>query len=246
MILQRTDLNYMAWVPHWWVDFIPEEGLGHVEAGQAVFSKYPITRNTRIDLPQSEDSSFVVNYFWLHRAIQINEIDLGAAGVLTVLNNHPTAYALDGTKVIHLQEILDRTEAVDGRLVVGGDLNVIPPGSVRTRDFADEAETSTTGVTRVTYSEAEMAALEPFYADYTPLLSLDDYGTTEASQAAWATHSVSGEVFWTTKLDYLFTNQVWTDGWHLLQPGDGPDGGIAADPMELSDHAPLVGDLEWL
>jgi len=242
-ILKRTDFNYYAWVPAWWVEYIPEEGLGHVEMGQAVFSKYPIVRNTRIDLPQSEDSSFVVNYFWLHRAVQITEVELGAAGTLTVVNNHPTAYSLDGTKSIHMDEIFKRSNAAKGMMVTGGDLNVIPPGSARTEDFADEADTNTTGVTTVTYSKADMASLEPFYEAWTPVLPLADYGTKEEEQEAFYSHSVSGKIFWTQKLDYLFTNQAWSGGWHLQKPGDGPDGGIASDPMALSDHAPIVADL---
>lgn len=242
-ILQRTAFNHMGWVPNWFVDYIPEEGLGHVEAGQAVFSKYPIRTNTRVDLPQSEDSSFVVNYFWLHRAIQINEIDLGAAGTITIVNNHPTAYSLDGTKAIHMAEIERRSKAAEGVVVTGGDLNVIPPGSARTEDFADEADTNTTGVTTVTYSDADMASLEPFYEAFTPLLSLEDYGTTEEEQEAWYTHTVTDRVFWTQKLDYLFTTESWSGGWHLQQPGDGPPPGITADPLLLSDHAPLLGDL---
>ena len=244
-VLERTDLNHAAWVPNWWVEYVPEDGLGPIKSGQAVLSRYPIERNTRFDLPQSEDSSAIVNYFWLHRAVQLVEIDLGEAGTLTVVNNHPTAYSLDGTKSIHMAEILERSEAVEGLLITGGDLNVIPPGSVRTEGFADEAEVDTTGVTQVSYSEEDMASLEPFYEQWSPLLSLDAYGTTEEAQSAWYTHSITETVFWTQKLDYLFTNGSWEAGWHLQQPGDGPGAGLVSDPMALSDHAPLLGELTW-
>lgn len=243
-LLDNTDQNHGAWVPNWWVEYVPEDGLGPVKSGQAVLSKHPLERNTRYNLPQSEDSSAVVNYFWLHRAVQQVEVDLEGTR-LTVVNNHPTAYSLDGTKGIHLAEIFDRSQDVEGALITGGDLNVIPPGSVRTEGFADEAEVDTTGVTLVSYSEADMAALEPFYETWTPLLSLEEYGTTEEAQSAWYTHSITQTVFWTQKLDYLFTTGVWVDGWHLQKPGDGPAPGLEADPMALSDHAPMLGMLQW-
>jgi endonuclease/exonuclease/phosphatase family metal-dependent hydrolase len=239
-ILQTTDYNYAAFVPVWEVDYIPENGLGHVEMGQAVFSKWPITRNTRIDLPQSADSSALVNYFWLHRAVQIVAIDLGDTS-LNVVNNHPAAYALDGTKQLHLQRIFDESSALAPPVITGGDFNVIPPGSLITEGFADNAPTSTTGVQEVSYSEAEMDALLPFYDTFDPAIPLADYQAA-TDQEPFLTHSVSGEVFWTQKLDYLFGSEPWTGAWTLQKPGDG-DPALVSDPMALSDHAPMVATM---
>ncbi len=242
-ILDRTDFNYAAWVPAWQVDFIPQNGLGPVEMGQAVFSKWPITRNTRIDLPQSEESSAVVNYFWLHRCIQIVEVDLDGT-TLGVVNNHPAAYALDGTKQKHLDRIFKESQKFDGLVVTGGDFNVIPPGSLITEDFADSAPTDTPGVSDVFYTEDEMASLDPFYEAYNAAIPIEDYqAEDEAGQAEYFSHSISGEVFWVVKLDYLFSPQTWTDAHTLQKPGDG-NPPTASDPMALSDHAPVIAVME--
>lgn len=240
-ILENTHFNYAAWVPVWEVDYIPEEGLGRMKMGQAVFSRWPIVSNTRIDLPQSTESSALVNTFWLHRAVQITEVDLGGGQKVTVINNHPTAYALDGTKQVHLERIFQAAQDATPPLLVGGDFNVIPPGSVQTEGFADNAAADVPGVTEVSYTQEEMDALLPFYDAYDAAIPLEAYQaeTTLEGQQAFTTHSVSGEVFWTQKLDYLFTDTAFSGGWTLQSRGDG-DTFLPSDPMQLSDHAPIL------
>ena len=244
VILESGHFNAAAWVPAWDVDYVPEEGLGKVEMGQAVFSRWPIVRNTRVDLPQSTESSALINQFNLRRAIQITEIDTGTR-VVSVVNNHPTAYDLDGTKTIHLEMIYDWSVELFPPVVVGGDFNVIPPGSLQTSDFADNAPADVPGVTEVSYSVDEMAALLPFYERWEETLPLLEYQSAPdlEAQSVWFTHSVSADVFWTQRLDYLFTDARWAGAWTLQSPGDG-DRPILSDPMQLSDHAPVVGVLE--
>jgi len=244
-ILQRTAFNHAAFVPVWVVDHIPQNGLGKVEMGQAVFSRYPIVRNTRVDLPQSGDNSAVTNYFWLHRAVQITEVEV-SGNVLTVVNNHPTAYALDGTKQIHLAEIFDWSAQADGPVVTGGDFNVIPPGSLVTEGFADNAPADVPGVTEVAYTPDEIAALEPFYESFSPAIDLAAYqaATEPVEQERFLTHSVSQTTGFTQKLDYLFTTEAWREAHTLQAVGDGAPA-VTADPNALSDHAPILGVLEW-
>jgi endonuclease/exonuclease/phosphatase family metal-dependent hydrolase len=57
--------------------------------------------------------------------------------------------------------------------------------------------------------------------------------------------------FWNRKLDYLFTNTSFAgdEGEVLQSPGHGADytvsgAGIVSDPMQLSDHAPVV--VKWI
>jgi len=244
-ILDKTHFNYAAWVPVWEVDYVPEEGLGRVKMGQAVFSRWPIVRNTRIDLPQSTESSALVNTFWLHRAIQVTELDLGNGQVVSVVNNHPTAYALDGTKAIHLEMIYEASTNAFGPKLIGGDFNVIPPGSVQTEGFADNAPTNVPGVTEVSYTQEEMDALLPFYRLWDAAIPLEAYQAEDSlvGQQAFTTHSVSGDVFWTQKLDYLFTDMSFSEGHTLQSAGDGSPP-LLSDPMRLSDHAPIFAVME--
>ena len=243
-LLDETHFNYAAWVPIWEVSYIPESGLGAMEMGQLVYSRWPIVSNVRVDLPQSEASSDLVNLFWLRRAIQIVEIDIEGRP-LTVLNNHPAAYALDGTKQKHLARIVAESLAVDSDIVVGGDLNVIPPYSKITDDFADNAASDTRGVSEVYYTEEEMASLWPLYLNYDPVVDLDAYAEAdEDGQALHFTHSITQTVLWTQKLDYLFGDETWTSGGTLQAPGQG-EPATSLDPMLLSDHAPVWGVRPW-
>jgi endonuclease/exonuclease/phosphatase family metal-dependent hydrolase len=244
-LLEGTHFNYAAWVPVWEVDYVPEQGLGRVKMGQAVFSRWPITVNTRYDLPQSTESSALVNTFWLHRAVQVTELDLGNGQTVTVVNNHPTAYALDGTKQVHLEKILEVSVNTFGPKIVGGDFNVIPPGSVQTEGFADNAPADVPGVTEVSYTDEEMAALQPFYDRFDAAVPLQAYQAEDTieGQQAYTTHSVSGEVFWTQKLDYLFTDTSFSEAYTLQSAGDGAPA-LLLDPMDLSDHAPILAVME--
>lgn len=259
-LLQNSPYNYAAYVPIWDAEYAAQSGLGPVEMGQVVFSRWPITKNTRIDQPVSTSDPGYVRYFSPRRAIQHVEIDLDGTP-LTVLNVHPTAYSLDGTKQEHLAQIFDVAQGVEGDLVIGGDFNVIPPGSVNPDRFDDVVDAGTIGVTEVTYTEDEMASLNPFYDAYTPAIPLLDYQdppedldpTYDQSydrrttcndrpndQRRFFSHSLASGVLWNQKLDYLFTSLTWTGGTVLQCPGDG---GIQSEPMLLSDHAPVVADL---
>lgn len=242
-ILDRTDFRYAAWVPVWHVDYVPQDGLGPVEMGQAVFSKYPITRNTRIDLPQGKEQGAITNYFYLRRAVQVVEIDVGSAG-LTVINNHPTAYDDAATKLIHINTILDAAKAVNGPMVVGGDFNVVPPGTINLDNFEDQAPIETRGASEVVYTEAEAESIRPFYELYDAALPLEPYEAAMSvdAQRGYFTHSLTAEVFWQMPLDYLFTNLSWAEGHNLQRPGDGSPA-TAFDPMLLSDHSPMTGVL---
>ena len=47
-ILDQTDLNYAAYFSTWDSQYIPSEGLGRMNLGNAIFSRYPIKAGKRI------------------------------------------------------------------------------------------------------------------------------------------------------------------------------------------------------
>ncbi len=258
-ILDNSEFNYAAYVPIWRAEYVAQSGMGPSEMGQVVFSRWPITRNTRIDQPVSDSDPGYVRYFAPRRAIQWVEIDLGGTP-LEVYNVHPTAYSLDGTKQAHLAQIFERAQEATGDVLIGGDFNVVPPGTVNADRFDDVVDAGTIGVTEVTYTEEEMDSLLPFYDLYEPVIPLADYRTPPvalnpeydqtydgdtcaarpADQRVYFSHSLAKDVFWNQKLDYLFTSLTFSDGDVLQCPGDG---GIVAEPMALSDHAPVWAEL---
>ena len=47
-VLNQTDLNYGAYYETWNSRYVPSEGLGRMSLGNAIFSKYPITKSEKI------------------------------------------------------------------------------------------------------------------------------------------------------------------------------------------------------
>lgn len=242
VILNTTDMNHAAWVPNWEAEFVADHGVGPIKTGLAVFSKYPIDENVRIALDPITDQAAYIQTFYLDRCIQRVGVDLGDDRV-TILNNHPSAYDTDGTKVRQINATLDEAVTISGDLLIGGDFNAVPPGSLRLAEFADDPpELEERGVDVVTY-ETDGPVMDPWYATWPTAIPLGDYQVdTEEAQAAFHTHSIASDVFWTRKLDYLFATGQWTAGRTLQSPEDTPGGTI--DPMALSDHCPISG--EWI
>jgi endonuclease/exonuclease/phosphatase family metal-dependent hydrolase len=249
-ILENTRLNYAAYIPTWRARYIPSEGLGRMDLGNAIFSRYPIVRAERIPQADRTDQDPLTTYFYIHRAVGRAVIAAGARDVVALVV-HTEAYDQDGTKGRQLVQIGELLGAETGPFVIGGDFNALPPTSVRTSGFPDENPKSIgTAFEQPPYALDEM---QPFYDAYVPAIALDRYGTTEAEQSRYYSHSVIGRDklgtdgqpgFWNRKLDYLFVNAPagWVAGsTDVLQlPGRG-NPPIVSDPMLLSDHCPVTG-----
>ena len=233
-LLDHSDFNYAVYASQWKADFIPNQGLGRMEMGNAIFSKYPIGEATRIALPLLEEQDALTRYFYLRRNILTATVEVPGFGDLEVLTIHADAYGGDGTKKRHIdrfKEELDRLNAQGQLFVGGGDFNTLPPGSENQHIFADAVCEDEEFMADDYREEADWMA--EYYRDYQPAIPLDDY---QADNEPYFTHSVSEDVFWNRKLDYLFTNGAFVEGSGLTHQ-DESSGGI--DTMALSDHAPV-------
>jgi endonuclease/exonuclease/phosphatase family metal-dependent hydrolase len=258
MILDGTKLNYAAFIPVWKARFIAEQGLGRMESGIVVFSRYPITENLRIAQRDRNDQSELVRTFYLHRGIGQATIDVGGGRLVTVVNVHTAAYDNDGANGDHLVQIKSVVDALTGSFLVGGDFNAIPPGTQEHEGFDDEEPVPDD--TAFQGAPYDLAAMQPFFDSFKAHMPLVAYKAGDVElQRRWYTHTVAPPMddqglphFWNRALDYLFTNTQFVDengdegfGEVLQQPGHGvrftpSDDGIAGDPMTLSDHAPVV------
>ena len=117
----------------WNAEIIASDGLGKVDAGNAILSRWEITDAERIKLPLRTDQDVLTQYFYLRRnilkaKINIPELDTN----LYAVNIHATAFATDSTKQNHIDKYLEvLAEISDGgySFVTGGDLNSLPPGA---------------------------------------------------------------------------------------------------------------------
>ena len=247
-ILEGTALNYAAYFQSWNSRYVPSEGLGRMDLGNAIFSKHPITFAERIRQPDRTDIDGITRTFYLHRmigralvAVQGQEL---AAYVV-----HTEAYDKDGTKGRQIQQIHDEVQTETRPWVLGGDFNELPPTAVKLSDFPDEhPDAKGTEYEQPPYTPQLMQKL---YDHFVPWISLAAYGTTEQEQRRYYTHSVLGPGsidtqgnpgFWNRTLDYLFASagSSWAAGQSDVLQTAGRLG-VVSDPLLLSDHAPVAG-----
>ncbi|MDI1450850.1 endonuclease/exonuclease/phosphatase family protein [Polyangium sp. 6x1] len=248
-MLEGTSLNYAAYIQTWNSRYIPSEGVGRMDLGNAIFSKYPITFAERIRQEDRTDQDGITAKFYIHRMIGRAVIDVGAGRDVAAYVVHTEAYDVDGTKGRQIQQIYDEIKKETLPFVLGGDFNELPPTALKLVGFPDEHPSSIgTEYEQPPYTPEIM---QKFYDDYVPWVSLEAYGATEAEQRRFFTHTVAGPLrndetgqpqFWNRTLDYLFVTKA--DAWApsstdvLQEPGRQ---GIKSDPLLLSDHAPVVG-----
>lgn len=263
-LLDNTNLQYATYASTWDSRYVPSEGVGRINLGNAIHSRYPITKAERIRQADRTDQDVLTSTFYLKRGIARAEVDLGNRTV-AIYGVHTEAYDQDGTKQKQIRQLFDLAKAETLPFMMGGDFNELPPvcderadagtpesceGKLRLVDFLDERATSKgTEFAQPPYTPSVM---KPFYDELTPWVTLQRYGVGEAAQRRYFTHSVLGPDgkndegvpgFWNRTLDYLFIRRgdTWRDT-DVIQ-GPGPFG-ITQDALRLSDHAPVVGTWE--
>ncbi|MBE9137661.1 endonuclease/exonuclease/phosphatase family protein [Nodosilinea sp. LEGE 07088] len=117
-IAVNWDKRYVPF-PYW----PPQAHYRQLISGQAVLSRYPITRNERLVLEKVPSNPFFYNALYLDRVAQVSEIDLSGQS-LVVINAHLEAF--DGpTRTRQTQVVRDLAEgyAEDSPVLLLGDFN---------------------------------------------------------------------------------------------------------------------------
>lgn len=238
-LLDHTDLNYGAYASQWRARYIPKHGLGKVDSGNGILSKWKLADADRLALPLIDEQDFITRYFYLKRNILRARVDLPGDKPLWLANIHTAAFAQDGTKGRQIERFKEELQRLDDQgktFVAGGDLNTVPPGSKRLRGFPDTVcEDEDFQADDYT---AEVGLLNDFYERWDADISLERF---QQDNAPYQTHSTHGDHFWNRKLDYLFTNGSFGGSGMVHQ--DEERGGMAT--MPLSDHAPVTAELQW-
>jgi endonuclease/exonuclease/phosphatase family metal-dependent hydrolase len=237
-LLDHTALDYGVYASQWKADYVPSDGIGAVDSGNGILSKYPLSGAVRIALALRTDQSELERYFYLKRNLLRATVNVGETKVV-VVGVHAEAYSKDGTKKSHIDRFkaeLDRWSEA-GELVLGaGDLNTLPPGSFKSHDFPDSVCTNEDFIADDYRDEATW--LESLYESYASEIPLADY---QADNASHFSHTTDKDGFWNRKLDYFFTNASIVPGSGLVHQ-DEAHGGMAT--MPLSDHAPVTVEIE--
>lgn len=236
-LLDHTYFNYGAYASMWQAQYIPSDGLGRINTGQAVLSRWKIIESERIQLPLRGDQDALTRYFYLRRCILKTKIDLPGVDNFHVVNTHLDAFSTDDTRkkqIERFQQELANLSSSGAYFVAGGDLNLIPPGSDST-DFCDEDKCHGESFhgpnddpmhKEGSYFTPVIDWLQDLYDSYQPAVSLDKY---QANQEHYFTSTPDWDGFWNRKIDYLFTNYKWIAGSDVTHQ----------DILDLSDHIPV-------
>lgn len=237
-IIDHTGLNYGVYASQWKASYLPSKGLGRMNSGNAILSKYPLTDARRIGLPLIEAQNPFVRYFYLRRNLLRCFLKVGDEPI-TLFNTHTAAYAKDGTKKKQLAIILEtvKKEAEEHTVILGGDFNTLPPATVKMKDFPDSVCEDEV-LTADDYT-AEADWMVPFYDLLFSAVSLDKYARDNIS---CFTHTTDKDGFWNRKVDFIFCTKPFVPGsditWQSVDKG-----GI--NSMPLSDHCPISVRLNY-
>jgi len=238
-LLDHTALDYGVYASQWKADYVPSDGIGAVDSGNGILSKYPLADAERIALALRTDQSGIERYFYLKRNVLRARLDVPDHAPLVLVAIHAEAYAKDGTKLEHIQRFQSELDAVadaGGTVIGAGDLNTLPPGTDKQFDFPDSVCTNEDFV--ADDYRAESGWLQGLYDRYDADIPLDAY---QADNASFFSHTTDQNGFWNRKLDYVFTNAEVVPGSGLVHQ-DTAHGGM--ETMPLSDHAPISVEIE--
>ena len=241
--LDNTYFNYGAYASMWQAQFIPSDGLGRVDAGNAILSRWEITEAERIQLPLRTDQDGLTQYFYLRRNILKTRIDVPNHDFYAVCT-HTTAFATDDTKQKHIEMFYETISSIDTNAVfiAGGDLNSVPPESTTDYCMSDicSGESFHQAGDDPEHKEGsyfynfvgEPNLIQPFYTYFNSAIGVVDVSLeSNFTHSPWNTDEESENYtdsdYWDRKLDYLFSNQPLKEGkTHQNQ-------------HQLSDHAPV-------
>lgn len=253
-LLDNSDsLNYGVYASMWQADFIPSDGLGKVDAGNAILSKWPIEDAERIQLPLRGDQDGLTQYFYLRRNILKSKINISDDEEFYALCTHTTAFATDDTKQKHIDAFYEVLESFgdDEIFVAGGDLNALTSAYVgNERDFCEvdkcaddvcDGDFENNLIYQGSYFNHlsdEDSLLDQLYT-FNPAIPLGETGINfpeNFTHSTWITSEdyVESDGPLNRKLDYIFSSAPLTNG-TTHQEGN--------HQFYLSDHAPVSATL---
>lgn len=235
-LLDHTYLNYGIYASNWKSQFIPSDGLGRMDEGNAILSPWPLDDAKRFQLPLRNDIDALTRYFYVRENVMQARVNIPGVPDFYAVCTHLAAFSVDDTKKRQMDEFISILQTLDQqghRFVAGGDLNLLPPNADST-DYCDEKacpgehfhgpNDNPFHKDGANYTP-EITWLNPIFEQFNPSLTLEQYKTDENR---YFTNTMVDST-WDCTLDYLFANTPWKPGTHQSHQ-EAPE----------SDHAPVT------
>lgn len=235
-LLDHTYLNYGVYASNWKSQFIPSDGLGRMDEGNAILSPWPVDDAVRYQLPLRNDIDALTRLFYVRENVVVARVNVPGVDSLYAVCTHLAAFSVDDTKKRQMDEcvsILQELDRSGKRFVAGGDFNLLPPNADST-DYCLEKACAGEHFhgpgddpfhkDGANYTP-EITWLNPLFEQFMPSLTLAGYKPDERPHFTNA--PIDGD--WDSTLDYLFSNTEWQAGSHRSHQ-DVPE----------SDHCPVT------
>ena len=213
-LLDNTAMNYGVYASMWEVQFVPSDGLGRVNTGNAILSRWPLSEAERIQLSLRGDQDDLTRAFYVRRNVLRAKVNYPGS-LFWAVDIHASAFSNDDTKqkqYVEFKAVLDELDNQGEHFIAGGDLNQLPPGAAK-NNYCDNDRCPgelTKDDEGCDFSN-ETTWISALFDRYVPAVSLVNYLQDEDIYFTHAsTHDASDERYqWNRKLDYLFTNTDW-------------------------------------
>jgi endonuclease/exonuclease/phosphatase family metal-dependent hydrolase len=214
-IMDRTYFGYGFYATNWKSQFIPSDGIGRMDEGNAILSVWPLADAKLSPLPLRGDVDALTKYFYVRETVMSALVTMTGGIRFYAVNTHLSAFSTDDTKQRQLSRyitICDSLAATGLPLITGGDYNLIPPNSdikdYCIQDACEGEHFHGNGDDPMhkegSYFVPEITWLEAMYSKYESSLPLNVY---QNNQPKYYTHSADPNIYWNRTLDYLFANR---------------------------------------
>jgi len=227
LLAERSGLTYTARAMSWDANYVPfpywpiDYHFGRVQSGGAVLSRFPIVENDVKLLAKPAANPWWYNRFYLYRIHQSVGFIVNG-DTLYAVNNHLESFNVEN-RMEHAQSLLAWVEELStdkNVIVVGGDMNAVPPNAQQTKNFDDLSGDDYTG-------DQTMTILSRM-GRFQEIATAEQYA---ANPSAWHTFPAENP---NRRLDYIFVNQNYTFG----------NGRVLQAAGTLSDHLPVIVDIQ--
>lgn len=142
-LMRDLDLPYACFATTWRKHYVPfpywppSRHIGPIHSGQAVLSRYPLEECQRVALPQPTEYPWWYKRFFLRRALQVVRVRLDDARSVLVVNAHLEAFS-GPNRHDQARHLAALAQQKNGPIILGGDLNSVPPKAAKKNGFHDE------------------------------------------------------------------------------------------------------------